>query len=293
MTQAVPTSGFNIPGQGAEVVGGASNVPPAEMLPGFVAPVNPAPAAPAPAAPAAQPNSLDASIAALLAAVQAQAKPAEASPSATQMPAEPVEGKWNSLDASTIEDPILRSMATVMQTVGKGLDMDRVFSKALEHGDASLLDLAYLREKGGANADQLKTIAEGIVQAVNAQADAVTSEIHAMAGGAPQWEASVAAFNKAAPQELRQVVAMMLDSEKRTQISAGAKLVVEYAKSSGIVPNVSALIQNGGAAASTAQALSKEGFQNELRKLNPNSRDYQAQRETLFARRTQGKQLGM
>lgn len=295
MTQQVQTSGFQVPnstpGSGPVIEGGSANIPPGELKPGFVTP-NQQPVVPVAAAPAAQPSNLDASIAALLAALQTQqpATPVAAAPDATQA-ATP--GKLNTLDVSTLEDPILRSMATIMQTVGQGLDMDRVFGKALEHGDASLLDAAYLREKGGANAAQLQSIAEGIVQAVNAQAEAVTKEIHGMAGGASQWDASVAAFNKAAPPELRQVVTMMLDSEKRSQISAGAKLVVEYAKSSGIVPNVSALIQNGGAAASAAQALNKEGFQSELRKLNPNSREYQAQRESLFARRQQGRQLGI
>jgi hypothetical protein len=294
MTQQVQTSGFQVPnsapGSGPVIDGGSQNIPPGELNPGFVNP-NPQPVAPVAAVPAAQPSNLDASIAALLAALQTQQPaPVPAQPDVTQA-ATP--GKLNTLDVSTLEDPILRSMATIMQTVGQGLDMDRVFGKALEHGDASLLDAAYLREKGGANAAQLQSIAEGIVQAVNAQAEAVTKEIHGMAGGASQWDASVAAFNKAAPPELRQVVAMMLDSEKRSQISAGAKLVVEYAKSSGIVPNVSALIQNNGTAASAAQALNKEGFQSELRKLNPNSREYQAQRESLFARRQQGRQLGM
>ena len=287
MTQQVQTEGFQVPSHGAVITGGVPNVPPSDMLPGFVAPVLPTPT---PVTPPAEPvaANLDASIAALLAAMKAQTAPPEA-----VVPEAAVAGKLSSLDVTTIEDPILRSMATIMQTVGKGLDMDRVFSKALEHGDASLLDAAYLREKGGANAAQLQSIAEGIVQAVNAQADAVTKEIHTLAGGSTQWDASVAAFNKAAPPELRQVVAMMLDSEKRTQISAGAKLVVEYAKSSGLVPNATALVQHGGVVTSSAQALDKGGFQSELRKLNPNSREYQAQRESLFTRRQQGRQLGM
>ena len=291
MTQAVPTNGFNVPGGGGVVDGGTQNVPPAGMEPGFAAPPQVPAGQPAPVAQpaaAAQPSSLDASVAALLAALQAQNAPATATVSTEAVP-----GKLNGLDVAGIEDPILRSMATVMQTVGAGLDMDRALGLAIERGDTGLIDKAYLREKGGANAEQLITIAEGIVQAVEAQSASITKEIHSLTGGEPGWQTAVAAFNKAASPELRSVVKLMLDSEKKSQIMAGSKLVVEFAKQSGFVPTVNSLVQNGGAAASSAQALSKEAFQTALRTLDPNSRQYQSQRSDLFARRQQGKQLGM
>ena len=298
MTQQVPTSGFNVPGQGGVEV----PPPPSSQNPGFVP--NPAGSTPPAATTAAEPAAgtppaqsapdLNNSIAALLAALQAQqgAAPAADAPAAAEVqPA--ADGRLNSIDPATIEDPILRSMATVMQTVGKGLDMDRVFSKALEHGDASLLDLAYLREKGGQNAEQLVTIAQGIVQAVEAQATAITNEVHNLAGGSSVWESSVAAFNKGAPVELRQVVALMLDSKSKSQITAGAKLVVEFAKGSGMIPQNKGTVATGGAAVPQAMALSKEAFQAELRKLDPYSQGYEGQRAELFARRQQGRQLGM
>jgi len=289
MTQAVQVTNGVLPGPSNVVEGGAANVPPQGMEPGFIKPSTPVqPAAPATAAPA---TNVDATVAALLAALQAQQP---AAPSATpSAPAEPAAaGKLNTLDVSSIDDPILRSMATVMQTIGKGIDMDRAIGLAIERGDTGLIDKAYLREQGGANAEQLITIADGIVQAVEQQSVAVTNEVHALAGGSAGWDVAVAAFNKSASPEMRSVVKLMLDSEKKTQITAGAKLVVEFAKQSGFVPEVNPLIQNGGAAASSAQALSKEEFQAALRTLNPNDRQYQAQRGDLFARRQQGKQLG-
>lgn len=289
MTQAVPTNGFAVPG-GAP--GNDAPPPPAAQVPGFASQV---PAGqPAPVAqptPAAAPQ-LDASIAALIAALNA-GKPAEPAPAATPAAEQPAAGKLSNYDVNTIQDPILRSMATVMQTVGKGMDMDRALGLAIERGDVALIDKAYIIEKGGENSAQLLTIAEGIVRAVEAQAVAVTGEVHALAGGEAGWETSVAAFNATAPKELRQVVAQMLDSENKTQILAAAKLVVEAAKGSGVVPNPRGLINNGGSAASAAQALSKEGFQEALRTLNPQDRNYQNLRADLFARRQQGKQLGM
>lgn len=289
MTQAVPTNGFNVPG-GAP--GNDAPPPPAAQVPGF-APQVPPVGQPAPVAQpitAAAPQ-LDASIAALVAALNA-GKTAAPGPAAVQAP-ENTSGKLNGYNVDTIQDPILRSMATVMQTVGKGMDMDRALGLAIERGDVTLIDKAYIMEKGGENSAQLLTIAEGIVRAVEAQSVAVTGEVHALAGGEAGWQTSVAAFNATAPQALRQVVAQMLDSENKTQILAAAKLVVEAAKGSGVVPNPRGLITNGGSAASAAQALSKEGFQEALRTLNPQDRNYQNLRADLFARRTQGKQLGM
>jgi hypothetical protein len=285
MTQAVPTNGFIESPANAPLAG----APPANQLPGFVAPPVAAVAAPAGAAPAAgTPNPLDASINALIAALNAQAPAA-----AVAAPVATADAGLNNFDVTTLEDPILRSMATVMQTVGKGLDMNRALGLAIERGDAALIDTAYLREKGGDSAEQLIVIAKGIVEAVEAQATAVTAGIHALAGGEPQWNSSVAAFNKAAPEHLRKVVAVMLDSEKKEQINAAAKLVVEYAKGSGLVPNAQGLIHNGGTASSSAQALTKEAFQIALRSLKSDDRNYQAQRGDLFARRQQGKNLGL
>jgi hypothetical protein len=193
---------------------------------------------------------------------------------------------------NSIDDPIIKSMATVMQTVGKGVDMDRAIGKAIEDGRTDLIDVAYLREVGGANAQDLITIATGLVNAVAAKSASVSNEVHALAGGQANWDAGVAVFNQAAPSELRLVVAQMLDSGKEQLIKAGAKMVVEFSKNSGKLPNVNPLLQSGASAPAAAQALDKVAFQTELRKLDPNSRDFQSQREQLFARRQLGRQLG-
>jgi hypothetical protein len=272
--------------------------PPAHaQQPGFVVPpvagttvagTPPAAAEPAPAG--AADAGMAAAIAALTAAMQAQT-PQEPAPVQAVTP--PATGSLNTYDVAGIDDPILKSMATVMQTVGKGIDMDRALGKAIENGRVDLVDAAYLREVGGDNAEQLITIAQGIVQAVEAKGQQVTKDIHTLAGGEPLWNASLAAFNTKAPQELRIVVAQMLDSNKDQLIKAGAKMIVEYGKTSGGVPVANPLIQQGAAAMPQAQALSKEGFQEELRKLNPQSRTYDSQRGELFARRTLGRDLGM
>lgn len=285
MTTPVATNGFVEP----PAAGNPAPVPNGNPIPippqgsGTPPAAAPAPATQEPAAPAG----LDAAIAALTAALKGStpaAEPAVNEPAASS--------GLNSYDVNSIDDPIIKSMATVMQTVGKDIDLDRAIGKAIEDGRVDLIDVAYLREKGGANAAELITIATGLVNAVVAKGAAVTSEVHALAGGATQWDAGVAVFNKGAPQELKLVVAQMLDSGKDNLIKAGAKIVVEFSKGSGFLPNVNPSVQSGAAALPAAQALDKFEFQAELRKLNPQDRNFYEQREQLFARRSLGRQLG-
>lgn len=290
---------------------GFIGVPPAGAKPGFTPPVDDAAKAAAEAAAkaaaeaagaakaapagAADESGLAAAIAALTAALGAgDGKPAPAVGEGEVAGSAGAADSLNAFDPASLQDPILRSMATVMQSIGKGIDMDRVFSKALEHGDAGLLDVAYLREKGGENAEQLLTIAQGIVSAVNAQGEALQKSVHEAAGGSATWNASTAVFNKAAPSELRTVAKLLLDSGDANKVKAGAKLVVEFAKSKGLVPQHSARVADGSTAAMPAAAgLSKPAFQDELRKLNTQARDYTEQREALFARRAFGRTIGL
>lgn len=200
----------------------------------------------------------------------------------------------NKYDITKIEDPIIRSMASVLQVAGKDLDLDRVVGKALAFGDASLIDMAYLAEKGGAAAPQIAEIAKSIVQAVNAKSNAITNEVYTLAGGEANWQTCVAAFNKQAPQELRAVVSQMIDSTNENHIRAGAKLVTEFGRTSGLIPQQGAPLLDGSASAGVqGQGLSKEQFQAELRKLDPNSSGFVPAREALFARRALGKRSGL
>lgn len=279
MTEQVRTDGFVVQNT-------APAVQPQDATPGFVVPPLAAPALPAvpaatvaPVAPAA-----DAGMAAAIAALTAAITPAPT--------AAPVADSLNTLDTSTIDDPTLRSMATAFKQLGNGMDFDRVFAKALDSGDASLLDMAYLREKAGANADSLAGLAESIVRVVNQRATAAQTAVHNIAGGEANWNASTAAFNKAAPPEFKLAISQMLDSGKEAQVQAAAKLVVQFAKGQGYVPTPAELL-NAGAGANAGQALDKAGFQAELQKLNPSARDYAVQRGQLFARRQIGKSLGM
>jgi len=275
MPEQLPTNGFALP---------ITATMPPDAKPGFVVP--PLAVAPLAAVPAVVPPSADASLLAAVAALTAALPSTPAAVAPTQST-----GTLNVLDPSTIEDPTIRSMAGAFKSLGAGLDFDRIFSKALESGDANLLDMAYLREKAGANADSLAGLAESIVRVISQQADTAQNAVHALAGGAANWNASTAAFNKGAPPEFKLAVQQMLNSGKDAQINAAAKLVVQFAKGQGYVPTPAGLLSTD-AAPGAGQALSKADFQSELQKLNPNARDYQAQRGELFVRRALGRTLG-
>lgn len=297
---SVPQQSFQVPpaGDPARVPNGNPVVAPGQT-PGWLPQGQPAAQVPgSPATPAAAPADLANVVAMLQAALAAKPTDQPAAPAADQVSADATRPAWmqtsaNEFDVSKIDDPIIRSMATVMQTVGKDLDLDRVLGKALSHGDASLIDEAYLREKGGVSAPQLAEIARGIVQAVGAKADAITAGVYAAAGGEASWNSSVAAFNTSAPHELRVTVAQMLNSTNEAFINAGAKIVAEFGKNSGMIPQQGAPLLNASAAGAAGQGLSKAQFQSELIKLKPDTQGYEEAREALFTRRSLGKRAGM
>lgn len=272
----------NLP-PGVPPAGNPPTIPPAPTPPTPPAP----PAPPAPGSTAEPKADFTQAVAALAAALgKTPGTPAE--------PAAPVvdQDSLNAMNIENIQNPVIKSMAQVMQTAGKGLDMDRIFKKALDAGDVELLDLAYIRDKSPANADQLATIAKGIVQAVQADTEKTVGAIHTMAGGEAQWNACVTAFNQNAPDELKHVIKTMLDSNNSDQIQAAGKLLIQYAQGQGFVPNQQPLVQGGGAAIPSAQALSKAEFQTELRKLDQSSATFNDDRNALFNRRALGKKLG-
>lgn len=260
---------------------GAAAVPPANAQPGFVTPQA------LPVLPAAPQSTAELAAAVTKLTEAMAAKPAE--PAKAAEPA--VADSLNALNPDTIEDPTLRSMASAFKILGAGLDFDRIFAKAIDAGDPKLLDLAYLREKAGANADGLVGLAESIVNFTNQQAQEQAKAIYALAGGETQWNAATAAFNANAPAEYKLAVKQLIDSGVRSNVEAGAKLVTQFALGQGYVPTPAGLI-NSESGAPQGASLSKVEFQAELRKLNPNDRDYMDKRESLFARRRLGNTQG-
>ncbi len=289
MAEAIAVSGFNIPpAPSGASVSQRNDVRPAanDMQPGFV---------PQPAA-AQEPQSgftqahIDAAVAAALAKV---GKPAEPAPAAV------LKSPTASITAGTAEytpdgtgDKVLNSFTDVFIRLGTGIDIDRALGRAMTSGNVADIDNAYLSEKGGANAEQLKVIANAIVERISTQSADAERSIHASAGGKEQWDAAAAAFNQNAPAHLKQVIARMLNSGDTEAVQSAAKSIVDYSRGNTLVPTNAQLLQGGAGVGSNA-GLNKADFQKAHAALDTNSRTYQQERQDLFARRSIGKQTGL
>ena len=277
-----PAGGFNVPpAPGAAVSPSGSTAGAGSAPQGGAAPVDGGP-------------DLTAAIAALTAALQPPAAatgdvPAQLqSPGAVEPPAD-----LNNIDIEGLQDPLLQSMAYALGAgAPANFDANRALGLAIERGDPSLVDKAYLIEKFGKDAAQRIRIAEGIVQQVQERSKAAAESAYAEAGGKEQWAVAASVFNSQAPSELKMAVVQLLDSGNAEQIKAGSRLVVQFSKSKGLMPQPGQPFQPGAAAGAPAVALDKYGFQTELRKLDPNARNFVELRNELFRRRELGRQLG-
>ena len=157
-------------------------------------------------------------------------KPAEPAPepAAEPEPATPSDTDEVSTLSAAYADPATAPMVRVFKAAAPGLDLERAVGKAVTHGDLSLIDEAYIKEKGGKGAQDLLSIAQALVEQVNHSAVALQDEVYATAGGEENWDASVAVFNKEAPAHLRAVVKKMADSPDRSAVLAAAQYVIEF-----------------------------------------------------------------
>jgi len=201
-------------------------------------------------------------------------------------------GSLNSFDVNSIDDPVLKSMASMFKSSAPGMDLDRALANAISYGDPNLIDIGYITEKAGQNAPHLINLATGIVNTINAQSAAMEQSVYQEVGGRAVWDASVAVFNKSATPELKATVATMLDSGKGNLVKAGAKMVAEFGKNSGMIPQPGYQF-NPASAPYANQGLSKTAFQQEIMKLDPSADDYESKYRELIQRRVVGKRLNL
>lgn len=286
MTEQVRVAGFGVPPvpTGAEVTEHSRDRQqppnPADAVPGFVPPQAPQQQPPQQAPAQAAAPAVDPTIAALLAALgQPNKTPAQAPAQAAAPAYVPAGG-----------DPVVASLSGILS--GSGVDVSKAIAKAIEYGDASLIDKAYIASVGGANAAHLTQLAEQLVAHTGREAEAAEASCYALAGGQSNFHAAVAVWNKTAPDHLKVLVENMMDSGIRSQSDAGAKLIVEFAKGNGGLVQPAGLVHPGASRPGAEAALSKEQFQEEIRKLDKNAAGYEQKRGELYGRRAMGKQLG-
>lgn len=244
-------------------------------LPDFPQLEQPAPA-PAPAAPA-----VDQTLVELLSALNTRQTPAQpaAAPAPAKPTAAPVAG----------QDPTINALSTVI--VDGGLDFDRALGRAMADGDASLIDFAYIAEKGGEKAAQLRQVAEALVAQQEAVDARLETAVFTKFGGEANWDAAISYFAKSVPQATTDYIVGMLKTRNPALIEQASNMVLDHVKQAGATLNPAGLV-NAGAAAPAAQPLGKDEFKQAIAKLNPNSPTFMQERQQLFTRRAQGKHLG-
>lgn len=220
---------------------------------------------------------------ALAAALAKQSKPEEAK--AEESSAELAETGNPAIDAGIA---MLKSVSGLNDA-----DMVRAIGKAVERGDETLIDTAFIKERFGEHAAYAEMLAKAYLQDQVGQAQRAVQAAHDMVGGKANWDAMTQVFNAKAPEHLRAAARALADSGN---IEGAAKLVVETAQGMGLVPKVSPKLQGGGA---INDALDAKGFAEAyaaLRKEAGNqsleSAKFKPRLDALMARRQAGKMKG-
>lgn len=294
----VAVDGFNVPPAPAD-----SNTRQGDLVaPGGTPPAapaqNPPPVPGQPPAPAAAPTpaqtQVDPGYQALLAQMIADAAAkAKAAPVPAAAPAAADAPSLNGFDVNTIEDPQLKGLAGLFMQSATNMDIDKALGKAVQSGNVADIDLAYLYSVDPKAAPHLAELAKAIVSRVGEQGRATVEAVYQLAGGEQGWNAAVAAFNAHAPAHIVEVVGALVNSGVQAKATAGAQMVMDFAKASGAIPQNGQFLNTGAAAPGGAGALDANGFKAELAKLDRNSVSYEQDRGALFERRQAGKNMGL
>lgn len=191
----------------------------------------------------------------------------------------------------------LDAAINVFTTVTKATeaDMVRAVGKALEYGREDLIDVAFIKEKFGANADQAIQLAKAAITEKAANLVRQETEVHTLAGGKANWDAAVSVYHTNAPEYMKAAIAGLMDSGK---VKEGTQMLLEFARSQGLAPGAP-LLDNPAVVPGAAGALDAAGFRAELDKLykeaggrSLESGVYGDRYKSLMARRDAGRQLG-
>ena len=169
--------------------------------------------------------------------------------------------------------------------------------KALEYGDASLIDvtkLGTLTPEQAARATQLATM---VLQHTQQEIVSVKNTVAEVAGGADKWGIAIDAFNASATPEAKQYVAYLVDVAGTPK--EAAEYVVKYINESGLVTQVKQAPVQGGTGAPVVAGLSVQEYKNGIHEIEllRNARqitqsDYDVRMEDLDYRRSVGRKAG-
>ena len=205
-------------------------------------------------------------------------------------------GGLNDITPDDIDDPSIKRIVQLVDTHYPHLDRQRIMGKALEFGDPDFIDVNYLRDQIGDQADILVPFLEEIVEATQQGYESLVQDIYKEVGGQERWQGIAQVFTQTAPASIRNVAKQLIDSQDLDQIGQGIRLILDYSEQSGIAPKPPRLIQGQGFTQGGGQALSAEDFKAELAKIgsrNSNPRNYDKLVTELRQRRALGIELGL
>ena len=185
----------------------------------------------------------------------------------------------------------------VASTGATQADVDRLVTKALEYGNADLIDEAFARERFEDKADQILALARAAVAEQSASVERSKQAVFTIAGGQDNWNSAVSIFNSSAPAHIKEAAKMLLDSGK---VQEGAKLVMDTVVQAGLVPQVNPTVQAGGVVPSNTGALSAADFSKAMTELKQKagnrsleSGPFAGEYQQLIQRRAAGRRAGI
>ena len=184
------------------------------------------------------------------------------------------------------------------QTTGASTDdLQRAVSNALQYGDESLIDVAFITEKFGKHAPQALALAKAAVADINQQHAQAKQAVYATAGGEQNWNQAVSVFNTSAPEHVKVAVQTLVNSGR---IQEGAQLLLDVVKGSGLLPQVNPTLTGGAATAPAGGALDAASFRKEMEALKKEAGNrslesgvFGQRYQVLIQRRAAGRQIGL
>lgn len=188
----------------------------------------------------------------------------------------------------------VRNVLTTLNTFLPNVDLNRAFSKAIELGDSQAIDVNYLRDVLGEQADPLIATIGQMADAYGDVSDNTYREVFESVGGEERWRGIAAFFNENATKAEKELARRLTTSKNPAEILEGAEFVKAFAQRLGGVPKVPSKV-GATPASGGGNGLSQEEYLEQYRALRDspkwNSDPYA--RDEMIKQLDQQRQLGI
>ena len=218
-------------------------------------------------------------------------QPAAPQPAPAAQPATTI----NFQSSITALDAAINSIAGIAGATDA--DLQRALGVALERGDVTLIDKAFIAEKFGTQAAAFNTLAESVVTDVKSRTEQqqakVNQAIVEVAGDQATWEKHRDAFKQTAPEHIQVAARAMLDSGL---VKEGIQFVMQHTQGN-VLANAGNLV--GGLPANHAAGLSADEFRTQMSELKKEAGNrsletgpFRERYDNLIKQRQIGRQAG-